>query len=412
MNRGFLIGAAIAIFLGIGVIALASQSVFLFKHPKTEGVRVIIGQRGGAVVAPEYLNPAAFEESKSAPKLPRAYFPHKSFNFGIMNPLTEGKHEFVIQNVGTAPLLVDIESTTCKCTVGGLSKKEVEPGGETKVTLQWNTGRNLFFTHGAVIRTNDPLSNQTELVVEGKVRMLLGSDVSELIVPNMEPDQDQDAEFLLYSQLWEDFEVQDIRCGVADLRWQVIPHETTAAPHLAAKSVKRVRITIPGSLRSGAFADSLRIKARRIARDRSETPDQPADEAEARDEDEYQLALHGTVLRRFAWYGPAMRSDGVIDLGDIRHGKSKKFVLRGKIRDSERTLGEHSVRVTPDFIQATLTTRAGEDAANGLYELTLEVPGTAPLCQYLGTPEGELIIHTDHPRLGDLRHKLHVAITP
>ncbi|WP_425618903.1 DUF1573 domain-containing protein [Anatilimnocola sp. NA78] len=407
MNKGFLVCLLVFVLGGVGVVALASQSVFLFKHSKTEGVRVVIGENGGAVVTPEYLNPAAFKDDASAPKLPRAMLPEKEYNFGTMNPLTTGKHEFVIRNVGTAPLLVDIESTTCKCTLGGLSKKEVEPGGETKVTLEWNTGRNLQFTHGAVVTTNDAFHRKIELVVEGTVRVLVGANVEELIVPNIDPGQDEEAEFLLYSQMWDELEVANIKCGIQDLKWQVLPMEPTAAPDLKAKAVRRVRLTVPGSLASGSFTDSLRIEVKRPATETDASADSHATATE-----EFQLAMHGTVLRRFALFGPAIRGDGVIDLGDIPRGRTKKFVVRGKIRDIERSLGDCSIEVSPAFLKVSLQERQGEDAASGLYELSIEVPASAPACQYLGSPEGELVLKSTHPRLGELRYKVQFAVTP
>jgi hypothetical protein len=410
MTKAFYIALLVVVLLGVGAIALAAQSTFLFKHPKAAGVRVVIGENGGAVVAPEYLNPAA-ATSADAPKLPRAFLPEKCFDFGVMNPLTEGVHQFKIQNIGTAPLLVDIESTTCKCTVGGLSKKEVEPGGETTVTLQWNTGRNLFFTHGAVVRTNDLLNRKIELVVDGKVRMLVGSDVKELIVPNIEPGQSQEAEFLLYSQLWDELDITRIKCGIPELKWQVTPVEPSTVPELDAKVVRRVRVSVPGSLTSGRFADNLRIYVQRRKPMDSDAP-VPESQSEAEfEKEQFELAMHGTVLRRFALFGPAVRSDGVLYLGDIQQGRSKKFIIRGKIRDEERSLGETSIRVTPDFIRATIVERRDE-GASGLYELTLEVPASAPVCQFLGSPEGELIIANQHPRLGELKYKLRFAVQP
>ncbi|QDU30528.1 hypothetical protein ETAA8_56730 [Anatilimnocola aggregata] len=416
MNRVFVVGMSICALCCVAIVALASQSVFLFRHAKTDGLRVVIGERGGAQIAPEYLNPAAFKDDATAPRLPRALVPEKNYDFGIMNPLTEGKHEFFIRNVGTAPLLVDIESTTCKCTVGGVSKKEVEPGGETKVTLEWNTGRNLFFTHGAVVKTNDAFNRTIELVVDGKVRMLVGSNVRELIVPNIEPGQDKDAEFLLYSQLWDELVVADISCGISDLKWQVVAMKPSEAPELDAKVVRRVRVTVPGSLASGDFADSLRIIAKRPkaspVSDSANEQTAASEESEATETEIFELAMHGTVLRRFALFGPVVRGDGVLELGDIRHGRGKKFVIRGKIRDEVRTLGECSVQTTPDFLKATFVERQGEDSAVGLYELHLEIPATAPACQFLGSPEGELVIKSSHPRLGELRYKVQFAITP
>ena len=54
MTRGFYISMLVAALLGVSCLALASQSTFLFKHPKTQGVRVVIGENGGAVVDPDY----------------------------------------------------------------------------------------------------------------------------------------------------------------------------------------------------------------------------------------------------------------------------------------------------------------------------------------------------------------------
>src|SRR4051812_32552624 len=50
-------------------------------------------------------------------KLPRAVAEEAKYNFGTMQRGTSKSHDFVIKNVGEAPLKLRAGTTSCKCTL-------------------------------------------------------------------------------------------------------------------------------------------------------------------------------------------------------------------------------------------------------------------------------------------------------
>ncbi len=92
------------------------------------------------------------------------------FDFGVMAPGKEGQHVFRIQNVGDGLLRLKVGASTCKCTLGELSKAVLEPNEETEITLTWTpqVGKPLFKQKAQVI-SNDPETPAISLKITGKV---------------------------------------------------------------------------------------------------------------------------------------------------------------------------------------------------------------------------------------------------
>jgi len=94
----------------------------------------------------------------------------EQFDFGVMEPGSEGKHSFVVRNVGTAPLELKVTGSTCKCTVGSLKQSSLEPGAQTEIDLTWVTkSSGEEFGQSAILKTNDPSRGELNLVIRGRV---------------------------------------------------------------------------------------------------------------------------------------------------------------------------------------------------------------------------------------------------
>jgi len=384
------LAAVVGVLLAIGVWASAN-SVFLYKHPKAPEARVVVDSvTGAAIITARSEKPPA-----ELPSAPRAVADETEFDFGTMDPLTMGKHAFVIRNKGTAPLKLEVGPTTCKCTVSGLASKEVLPGGFTNVTLEWNTGRDLHYAHSGTIYTNDPLKKSLDLRVQGKVRMLVGADREEIVLERIEPDQPAVVDTLIYSQLWDDFALDDLATRIPGLKWEIAAVDPASAAHLEPKSVQRLRITIPGDLPHGEFNDSLRL-----------TLKPSADGAEPHHLD---LPIRGSVVKPLAVYGPAIDDKGIIDLGTILEGKGAKAKLLIKIRDKGAKLENAQLEISPALLKAELKPHTSE-GGQGLYDLIVELPPGAPPCSYRTSPLGHVNINTGHPRIGTIELRVSFAV--
>ena len=83
---------------------------------------------------------------------------------------TKGSHSFVLRNTGTGPLTLNIESTTCKCTLADVDEGILAPGETTQALLEWEAkGMDENFRHGATLSTNDPTKLAYLLSIEGRI---------------------------------------------------------------------------------------------------------------------------------------------------------------------------------------------------------------------------------------------------
>ena len=233
MGKVFWLTAVIVITLLGATLWTALGARFEFKHHTLQGEPIVIDPQTGAAVAVNRAAPGSHLLGETKPQ-PRAIAGEVEHNFGVMDPLTMGEHKFVIRNTGEAPLELNIGPTTCKCTVSGLSSNRVEPGEFASVKLEWNSGRkDLEFAQAATVYTNDPRKKSIEFTVTGKVRMLIGADVAQIDLPAQNPDNSAVAEFLVYSQIWDEFEIVGLEAPLPGLTWRAEAVPAESAPNLA-----------------------------------------------------------------------------------------------------------------------------------------------------------------------------------
>jgi hypothetical protein len=387
-------GGAMACLFG-GLFWISANSTFLFEHPRDKSARIVIDHQTGAAVVAGRKQPFDGTATTTG-QVPRAEVPRREFDFGMMSPLTEAFHDFSIRNAGSAPLKLQVGPTTCKCTLSALAREELPPGEQTTVRLQWNSGRHFHFEHSGTIITNDPQQQSIELRIRGQVITQIGTDVDEIVIPALAPDTPATSDVLVYSQVWDRFEIKAVQCSLAGVTWKIDPFDPERAEELQAKTVQRVRLAIPGDLPDGDFAGVVRISAAETGR---------------HDEHRLELPLHGTVLRRMTLVGGKVDPHGNIDLGSLPEGKGTRVRLLVKVRDREPYLDRAKVTVFPEFLVARLRPHA-EGQGHGLYDLELELPATAPSGQFRGNPRGEVRIDTGHPRLGNVKLGVTFAILP
>jgi hypothetical protein len=358
-------------------------------------VRIVMDYRtGSAIVAPG----ASVQPTDSAAQptvQPRAIAPQTMHDFGMMNPLTMGRHDFVIRNEGAAPLALRVGPTTCsKCTVSGVAKKELQPGEETTVSMDWNTGRNPEYAHSAIIYTNDPQRKLLEFTVQGKVRVIVAAEPSEISMPAADPDSPAAAEVFIHSQLWSDLEIVDVTSPLAGFSWRAEQVKPQAVPQLSAQTVTKLHCEFvnPGE---GRFADTLQVSLRESGSDTIE---------------QITIPIRGSIKRRLSFYGPSIDEQGIIELGNIPEGEARQAKLLAKVRDELSALADVKVEVFPEFVTAKWQPHPGGQP--GMYQLVLDVPAGIGPCQYKSNPSGRVVIRTAHPRIGEVELGLAFAIVP
>lgn len=396
MLARFAIGlaAVFGLFL-LFLVTVVANSRFTMPHPRDPEVKMLLTDRG-AVLMPK---PAANSGSDASQGTPQAQILESVFHFGRMDPQTSGKHSFQVRNAGTAPLTLNVTGTTCKCTVGGVSANEVPPGENAFVTLEWNTGYKFqTYSQSAEVRTNDPKRPTFSLEVKGSVRRLFGAEEEEMVVPAITPGKKAIAEMIVFSQIWDDFEIIDIKTTLPGIAVQFLPVGDKEARRLEAKSARLLKVTIPGDLPSGEFRDAIRIKAAPAG-----APTEVVD---------FELPLRGKTLKRFTIHGPFNENDALL-VGQVPRGAGKTLRLLVKLRDEDLSLPVQSIEAEPSFLKVAVEPHQESGRAlPGLYDLVVEVPADAPVCQFMGNPLGSLRIATGHPRVPEIKLQVMLAVTP
>lgn len=95
-------------------------------------------------------------------------------DFGTIGPTDVVTREFVVANLGEAPLTISRAYTTCGCTTADFTSSVIPPGKVVLITLHFDAGfhdtRGQTVRRGIIIENNDPERPNTEIWVEASVR--------------------------------------------------------------------------------------------------------------------------------------------------------------------------------------------------------------------------------------------------
>lgn len=95
-------------------------------------------------------------------------------DFGSVGPTEVVSREFVVANLGDAPLTISRAYTTCGCTTADFSSSVIPPGKVVLVNLRFDAGfhdtRGQTVRRGIIIENNDPDRPSAEIWIEASVR--------------------------------------------------------------------------------------------------------------------------------------------------------------------------------------------------------------------------------------------------
>ncbi len=105
---------------------------------------------------------------------PKIQISEANYDFGNIGPQDIVEHEFVIRNVGEAPLTISRAYTTCGCTTAEISARIIQPGEVATVKLIFDAGfhdaAGQTVRRGLIIENNDPNQSQAEIWTQASVR--------------------------------------------------------------------------------------------------------------------------------------------------------------------------------------------------------------------------------------------------
>lgn len=379
---------------------------------KTRTVRSIF--LCGVLVAPVYgpcnREPRADNHLTRVPKLrvlptelPTAVTPQTKHAFGTWDAGSEGSHEFVVRNDGKAPLTLSGDPSPDPAIRCEILRNCIPPGETGAVRVTWSTGREgPAFSREVLVHTDDPFCRKLIFTVEGTVRFVFAADPPVLSLGEVHPSRSSVAETIIFSQVWNDFTVEEVSCSLPGATWTVESAAVEVLQTCEAKCGYRLTVTAPADMPRGPIQGGLNVRVAPVA----EPGSAPAGW------ETLELPIAGRVLRRFALYGDGVESNGAVDLGHLRLGQGLKQQLLMKIRDSEPDVRIAAIHTKPDFLKVSIEPIRSDNPTTGLYHFNIEVSPDAPPCDYLGLRYGEIHVEVDHPRVENLQLKVFFSVRP
>ncbi len=254
-----MIGALLTIGVALFVVSKLTSPTSAVKDvavtpppaaPEAEGTDPVEDPEKPAEPDPTDVNfPENPYDLKQPGPYPKAVIDEARFEFGAMPLGTTRSHPFIIRNEGDAPLKLEKGPLQCKCTMPALKDKEIPPGGQAEILLEWKpVGVQEAFEKEAIIWTNDPANPRISLTIFGDV---ITDDFWEptdsFNADQLRQGQEKTFTGYILSRTREDLKIERVDQAGNTLK---IEHEPAGEDVLKAKEAKAgyvFKITVPAS---------------------------------------------------------------------------------------------------------------------------------------------------------------------
>lgn len=336
------------------------------------------------------------------------------FAFGTMPEGAEETHEFVIRNVGEAPLKITRGATSCSCTVsdfeeaeGGDSgaEKDIPPGGAAKLRLKWRGKTGGQFRQQATVFTNDPRRPEVVFVVEGFVVPVWRAEPKSIVLTSIPSQGGVKASSKVFTYGEKPPEVVAVAEAAPDppqflsLSTRPLEPDEYAGERGVTGGVLVEAEVLPG-VPLGPLHRTIALDLRLPETVRVE------------------LTVEGTVVGDLALAGPGWDSSlQVLKLGTVsgRAGMRTQLFLTAK--------GPHRDAVRPvvrEVVPGSMRVEVGEGkpvGASGVirFPLSIAIPPGSPTGNHLGSsqaPSGKIVLETGHPDSPTMTIPVSVAVGP
>lgn len=354
------------------------------------------------------------------PSGPVAAVDGETFNFGVMQRGGSESHEFIVTNKGNAPLTVEVGRTSCKCTLGEVSKKPLAPGESTPVRLEW-VAKSVpgDFRQVATLLTNDPRRPTVELTVEGTVTETAGLTPEEFLLGRVAADSESSATVYLASydpdggQVVAEAAMDPSVAQAERYRFAVEPVEVADLPFDKATSGVKITVTAGPGLPIGHITEWVTVKTNlHDGKPRGAAPEGDA----------LQVPLLAVVQGDVSVHGANwIEERGLLNLGTVESGAGKQQKLRLSFK------GEHAARLRasvvsadPEWLEVDLSDPV--EVREGVWHQPMTVrvpPGRPPEVRSgegaeaggIGDGDARLRLATGHPTATELDVRVRFVIT-
>jgi len=344
-----IVSSFLGVVIAIGSIEWSNRNATWYPEYETRSKHTVQREAAG-----QKMNPNA-----------KAFVPENEHNFGVLNREQEGKHDFIVENRGTANLTLEVNGTSCTCTGVDVSNKNVRPGEKSMVTVHWEAETSqTIFTQSAVLTTNDPENPELIFHVKGLYTAPVMSSPVSLQFPSAPLGREVNSSFRLYGLEKQLLEIKDIRSSNPDfIETSVEPGEFSESDkensiYKNAANVLVVKVKVKPGLPTGAFQERLMISTNYES------------------EPTLEYFVRGMVQAQNVQIAGKdyMRETGAINIGKTSIGRpvSSKItvIFLGKASDDvELTIAQKE----PSFVDVSIGKVPGERA---IFELTVAIPAT------------------------------------
>jgi len=330
---------------------------------------------------------AAIEKAKTSPSQPGKIevIGGTELDFGTMRLGTERAHKFVFRNIGDAPVQLEYKTASCKCTVGKLDLKELQPGEETFVELKWLAeGVLAEFAQTATIATDAIDQEEIKLTIRGKIGQAHVFEPGLADFRTILSDDEHEIKGKLYS-------FEEAPLEIASTRWSDLSLNTKIScvtenarklkegdvPEFAdARYCMDFSIHVKKGMPAGPFTGNM------IFMKQSTNPEKV--------EETINFPVQGRAVSpiRVIASPDYNEEKNVFDLGTARSevGLKKSFVLAVKkefAADIEMRFGRVSPEKADKVVKVTIT-EVKVTAKQKMFSVTLEIPPGTPPTEFLG----------------------------
>lgn len=346
--------------------------------------------------------PSEKQNALSDDSVPRVEVDQPHFDFGTMERGMTKSHEFLIRNVGSAPLRLKVGQTSCKCTLGKVTGDAIPPGGSTQVELEWSAKSDSGpFRQTATVQTNDPIQSQVELTVEGQIVDATGVMPPDLMFDKIAAGESKAAEVYVMAMLQDELTVSSAELSDPATRdkfdVRIEPVQRDALPNKLAKGGVRITVTAKPGLPIGRFDQWLSLRT-----------NLPGEKLE--------IPVIGRVVGDISMHGVVgwIEEQGVLVIGKVKSDKGTKSRVNVLVRGRDAANVKLDVKsVDPPELKINIGEPKQIKPELLHIPVEIEVPaGTRPMVR-LNTAQGEearIVLSTTHPTIKELMLGVRFAV--
>ncbi|MBV8312905.1 MAG: DUF1573 domain-containing protein, partial [Planctomycetaceae bacterium] len=294
-----------------------------------------------------------------------------------------------VKNTGEGDLEIWLLGSTCTCTIPKLkgegSREIIKPGESTEIELEWKTKDAVGeFSKGATIGTNDPSRPEFILGVHGVVNapivVLPTPQEGILTIGDVASDRVKEISLAFFSPDHPEMKIEKLSTSNPNvIVAKAIPLTPQDLEKVKVKKGYQIKLEVKPGMPLGTFREELIVG--------TDHPDKPR----------YQLVLAGVVSGPISLVPPILRMVAV----NGRRGASGQLTLL--VREGQPT--SFKVLRKPEKLEVSIAPN-DTPTLKGRYRLTVTVPpGTAA-----GLIDDEIILQTDHPKVGELKVPVNIIV--